>query len=404
MSTSSPPSPRAARPALALATLAFLTCFYAWSLLGPLAPGLQQQLHLTEVQVGWMVAVPVVMGSLMRIPMGVLTDRLGAMRVFPALMLFSALPLGALAVWHQAYWQLVAFGFLLGLAGSSFAVGVPFVSRWHAGRDQGGALGIYGMGMGGTVLAALSAPTLAARLGTAAPFALGAVLVAVVGVAFAWTARTAPGVAAAGAGALEPLLVFRRDRRAWALTLFYFLAFGGFVAMFLYLPKLLVSVHGLGRADAAARAAGFALLAVLARPLGGWLADLGGARRVLLASFAASAVLAAVMAGFYQQIVPLTIACLSIAVAFGLGTGAVFKMVGEEFPASAGAVTGVVGAAGGMGGFFPPIVMATISSAFGSYSLGFLLLSLTAVLCLAVLARMRARPPRARSAHLRLGA
>src|SRR5215472_8563728 len=114
---------RGGRRALALASLAFFTCFYAWSLLGPLAPGLQQQLHLNEVQVGWMVAVPVVMGSLMRVPMGVLTDRLGAKRVFPALMIFSALSLAALAVWHQGYAQLLVFGFLLGVTGSSFAVG-----------------------------------------------------------------------------------------------------------------------------------------------------------------------------------------------------------------------------------------------------------------------------------------
>ncbi len=98
-------------------------------------------------------AIPVVMGSVMRIPIGIITDRFGARRVFPALMVFSALPLGALAVWNQGFWSLAAFGFLLGFAGSSFAIGVPFVSRWHAGGGQGAALGIYGMGMGGTVLA-----------------------------------------------------------------------------------------------------------------------------------------------------------------------------------------------------------------------------------------------------------
>jgi len=135
--------------ALLLATLAFTTCFYAWSLLGPLAPGLQHELRLSEVQVGWLVAIPVGMGSLMRIPMGIATDRFGAMRTFPTLMILSAAPAAALAVWHQSFWPLVAFGFLLGLAGSSFAVGVPFVSRWYAGRGQGGALGVYGMGMGG---------------------------------------------------------------------------------------------------------------------------------------------------------------------------------------------------------------------------------------------------------------
>jgi NNP family nitrate/nitrite transporter-like MFS transporter len=109
-------------------------------------------------------------------------------------------------------------------------------------------------------------------------------------------------------------------------------------------------------------------------------------------AFAGGAILAAVLTGFYQQIGPLTAACLCLAVAFGLGTGAVFKMVGEEFPASVGAVTGVVGAAGGLGGFFPPIVMATVKAATGSYTLGFLLLSATAVICLAVLTLVRARP------------
>jgi len=340
-----------------------------------------------------MVAVPVVMGSVMRIPMGIVTDRLGARWVFPALMTFSAVPLAALAVWHQAFWELIVFGFFLGVAGSSFAVGVPFVSRWYAGRDQGAALGVYGTGMGGTVLAALTAPAIAAHLGAAAPFVLGAAVLVVVGVLFALTAVEAPGTAPRRSGLLEPLLVFRREPRAWALTLFYFLAFGGFVAMFLYLPKLLVGVYGLEKTDAAARAAGFALLAVLARPVGGWLADRAGATLVLLVSFASSAVLAAALTGFYQQIVPLTAACLTLAVAFGLGTGAVFKMVGEEFPGNVGAVTGVVGAAGGLGGFFPPIVMATVKATLGSYTLAFLLLSATAVACLAVLTLMRMRSP-----------
>lgn len=385
------------RRALALATLAFTTCFYAWSLLGPLAPGLQQQLHLSELQVGWMVAVPVVMGSLMRIPMGVLTDRLGARRVFPALMIFSALPLTALAVWHGGFWPLVGFGFLLGFAGSAFAVGVPFVSRWYAGRGQGAALGVYGAGMGGTVLAALTAPIIAGRLGGSAPFALAAGLLVAVGVLFGWAAREARTGTPGAASLLAPFGVFRREPRAWALTLFYFLAFGGFVAMFLYLPKLLVGVYGLGKTDAAARAAGFALLAVLARPLGGWLADRIGATPVLLVSFASSAILAATLTGFYDEIVPLTAACLCLAVAFGLGTGAVFKMVGEEFPGNVGAVTGVVGAAGGLGGFFPPIVLATARATMGSYALAFLLLSATAVGCLVVLMLMRMRSPGAPS-------
>ena len=155
--------------------------------------------------------------------------------------------------------------------------------------------------------------------------------------------------------------------------------------MFLYLPKLLTGVHDLSKADAGARAAGFALLAVIGRPIGGWLSDRVGAARVLLVSFTAVAVLALVLAVAYTAMVPLTVACLTMAVALGLGTGAVFKLVPEWFPDRVGAVTGVVGAAGGLGGFFPPLVMGIVKSATGGYALGFVLMALVAVACLVVL-------------------
>ncbi|HSD77874.1 MAG TPA: MFS transporter, partial [Solirubrobacteraceae bacterium] len=204
-----------------------------------------------------------------------------------------------------------------------------------------------------------------------------------------------PPAHGSGAHMLAPLGVFRRSGRAWALTLFYFLSFGGFVAMFLYLPKLLTGVHDLTKTDAGARAAGFALLAVLARPTGGWLADRLSAARVLRLSFAATAVLAVLLSFSYRSMVPLTIECLTIAVAFGLGTGAVFKLVAEWFPSEVGAVTGVVGAAGGLGGFFPPLVMGIVKSATGGYGLGFILLAAIAAGALAVLARLGPPAPRA---------
>jgi NNP family nitrate/nitrite transporter-like MFS transporter len=186
---------------------------------------------------------------------------------------------------------------------------------------------------------------------------------------------------------LEALSSFRGSGsgRAWALTLFYFVAFGGFVAMYLYLPKLLVDVHDLEKTDAAARAAGFALLAVIARPIGGVLSDRIGAAAVLLASFAGTGILALVLAAAYEHMVPLTAACLAMAVFLGLGTGAVFKLVPEWFPHRVGAVTGVVGAAGGLGGFFPPLVMAAVKSATGSYTLGFVLMAVAASIALLVL-------------------
>ncbi|HWV84207.1 MAG TPA: MFS transporter [Capillimicrobium sp.] len=394
----------AARPGqtrnLVLATIAFAVCFYAWSLLGPLAPDLEKQLGLSDLESSAMVAVPVLLGAVLRVPLGLLTDRHGGRRTFTVLMVVTLVPIAGLAVFHDSLAVILALGLLLGIAGASFAVGVPMVNGWYGPERQGWALGIYGMGMGGTVVAALTAPRIADALGMTAPFLVALGLLAATALAFALLARDGRPPSAQRGSLLAPLRVFRESGRAWALTLFYFLAFGGFVAMFLYLPKLLTGVHELTKADAGARAAGFALLAVLGRPVGGWIADRIGAERVLRLSFAATVVLAAILAFTYREMVPLTICCLTLGAAFGIGTGAVFKLVAEWFPQQVGAVTGVVGAAGGLGGFFPPLVMGGVKSATGSYALGFLLLSGVAVVALAVLGTV-GRPKRRDAARRR---
>jgi NNP family nitrate/nitrite transporter-like MFS transporter len=263
---------------------------------------------------------------------------------------------------------------------------VPFVNGWYTAERQGMALGVYGMGMGGTTVAGLTAPPIADQWGLSAPFWVAAALIAVAAAVFAVMARDArPPQSGPRPGMFAALSVFRTSGRAWALTLFYFLAFGGFVAMFLYLPKLLTGVFDLSKSDAGARAAGFALLAVVARPTGGWLCDRVPARQVLTVAFAGVTVCAGLLAATYTSIVPLTILCLIMAVALGLGTGAVFKLVPEWFPDRVGSVTGVVGAAGGLGGFFPPLVMGVVKSATGGYGLGFVLMALVALVCLGVL-------------------
>ena len=385
-----------ARP-LGLATAAFLVSFFAWSMLGPLGPDLQDEIGLSDFELAVVVAVPVLMGSLMRVPLGVLTDRLGGRSVFTALMAFTLLPLTALAVYHDSFWALVLFGFFLGFAGASFAVGVPFVNRWFPPERQGVALGLYGMGMGGTVVAGLTAPRMVDAWGLTAPFIAGIALIGATCAVFWLLARDAPGPRPAGGrGLLSSLPLLREQPAVWAPILYYFVVFGGFVAMFAYLPKLLTSVHDLDKPDAAARAAGFALVAVVARPIGGWLSDRLGPYRVLRVSFAATAILAALLGPLYEDMVPLTILALTLAGAFGLGTGAVFKVVAQDFPERVGAVTGLVGAAGGLGGFFPPLVMAAVNSITGSYLLGFLLLAATALGCLVVLeSRLRGARSRA---------
>jgi NNP family nitrate/nitrite transporter-like MFS transporter len=337
----------------------------------------------------------------MRIPLGWLTDRHGGRRVFTALMTYTPVPLIALALWHDSLATILVFGFLLGFAGASFAVGVPFVNGWYGADRQGFALGVYGAGMGGTVLPGLTAPLIADQWGLSAPFWVATVLVAGMCAAFWILAWDAPRASRAGPapGMFAALSMFRTSGRAWALLLFYFLAFGSFVAMFLYLPKLLTAERDLTKADAGARAAGFALLAVVGRPLGGSLSDRVGAARVLLVSFSGVAVLALVLAAAYTTMIPLTVACLTMALALGLGTGAVFKLVPEWFPDRVGAVTGVVGAAGRLGGFFPPLVMGIVKSATGGYALGFALMALVALACLVVLRALggsqRASPDRA---------
>ncbi len=383
--------------ALALATFVFAACFYAWSLLGPLGPDLQEEAGLSDFELSAVVAIPVLLGSLLRVPFGILADRYGGRRVFLAVLGFMPVPLLALALAHDSFVALATLGLLLGVGGASFAVGVPFVNGWFPAHRQGYALGLYGAGMGGTVVAGLTAPTLADKFGLSAPFLVAAVVVVLAAVLFAAAARdaAAPKAESSIAASLAP---FRTDRRAWALTLFYFLAFGGFVAMFLYLPKLLTGIHDLEKADAGARAAGFALLAVLGRPAGGVLADRIGATRVLAISFTGTGVLAVILAAAYEDMVVLTICCLTLAVALGLGMGAVFKLVPQWFPSQVGGVTGVVSAAGGLGGFFPPLLMSVVKSATGGYAAGFLLLGALAAGCALVLAaqqrssRLRGEP------------
>ncbi len=376
---------------LALVLLALTATFYGWALLGPLGPDLQDALGLSELELSVVVAVPVLLGSLMRIPMGVLAERYGGRKVFAWLLGYTIVPLVALAFLHDSLGSILALGLLLGFTGASFSVGVPFVSRWFPPERQGTALGIYGAGMGGTVLAGLLAPQIAQAAGLSVAFLTAAALVAVVLALWVAVARDAPGPLK-DASMRDPIAVLGSGMRVWALILFYFLAFGGFVAMYLYLPKLLTGVYDLSKPDAGARAAGFALLAVVGRPLGGVVADRAGAERVLYGCFATVLVLALGLAAGYESMVALTFCCLTLALALGLGMGAVFKLVPVWFPQQVGAVTGVVSAAGGLGGFFPPLVMAVVNSATGGYGLGFVLMALVAVACLGMLRTLRAGP------------
>ena len=300
--------------------------------------------------------------------------------VFTVFLYFLAVPL-VLAGFATGFGSLLAVAFILGVAGAVFAIGVPFVARWFPPERQGMALGIYGMGNIGTAVAALVAPPVAAALGWPFAFWMFVPVVLVMGTLMLLFGRDAPGPRPTAT--LTQRLVPLKRPTAWVLSLFYFLTFGGFVAISVYLPTFLVDAFGLERGDAAARAAGFAVLATVTRPIGGVLADRWGGAPVLNATFLIVALLPIILA-FQPGIALITVAFLGMAAALGLGNGAVFKLVAETFPRETGTVTGLVGAAGGLGGFFPPILMGLVRDATGAYSIGFMLLSELALGCLIV--------------------
>ena len=366
---------------LALGTLAFALCFTAWSLIAQFAKTFKHDLGLNYTQALLLTAVPVVLGALLRIPMGLLTDRYGGRLLFSVLLAASALP-AVLFGYAHSYAALIGVGFLLGIAGSSFAVGVPFVSGWYSRERQGFALGIYGIGNIGTAIAFFGAPWLVDRWGRPALGWTTAIALLVAAWLFYSFARNAPRTAPQ----TRYREVIRSGWRLYRLAFFYFITFGGFVAMAFLLPTLLQDWFGYSKGEASARAAGFIIAATFARPVGGWLADRIGAYPVLVLVFAGIAIDAAVLAAIAPapRIVPVTIACLTLGAFLGAGNGAVFKLVPAEFPNDAGAAGGIVGAAGGLGGFFPPVFVGLLKDAEGTYTYGFVGLLVFVGICLAL--------------------
>ena len=372
---------------LVLATGAFAICFAVFGSVSAMMPILKKNLSLDPVQVSIALAIPVLLGSLGRIPLGMLTDRFGGRLIFSIVMACSIIP-AFLMGYVGSYWQLVLCGFFIGIALASFSVGVGFVSGWYPPARQGFALGVYGAGNIGQSLAAFGSPVLAAALGFKWGFwTFGCLLLVWLGL-FLLRADNAPR--RAPAKSLSEIMKPLRDGKSWVLSLYYFLTFGGFVAMAIYLPIFLTELFKLTPRDAGFRTAGFVVLATLMRPIGGMLADKIGGRRILLWVFPITAAMAIFMA--CPSIVTFTIGALGMAAVIGLGNGAVFKLVPEYFPQSVGAVTGLVGAAGGLGGFFPPLVLGAVRQATGAFTWGFIFLAVFAVICLIVARRTGSTP------------
>ena len=368
------------RPTLIAAFLYFDLAFMVWVLLGPLAPEIAKTLALTPAQKGLMVATPTLAGAILRVVNGLLVDRIGPKRsgAISQLIVIAGL-FGAWLMGVNSFGGTLALGVILGFAGASFAIALPLASRWYPPEHQGKAMGIAGMGNSGTVLASLFAPMLAKLFGWNAVLGLACIPLAIVFVAYMIMAKDAPNAPAPKSiiAYLEPL----KTADAWWLMGFYSVTFGGFVGLAASLPIYFTDQFGLTTIVAGYCTAGCVFAGSLIRPMGGALADkIGGVKTLSIVYVAAAAALAGVSAApTVQSALSLFIMAM---LALGAGNGAVFQLVPQRFRAEIGVMTGLVGMAGGIGGFYLASSLGFAKQLTGSYQAGFLIFAGLAVLAL----------------------
>ncbi|MER6720625.1 MULTISPECIES: MFS transporter [Streptomyces] len=373
-----------------MATAGFTLTFWAWNLISPLSGDFKARLGLSSFQESLLVAVPVLVGSLGRVPAGALTDRFGARLMFPAVSALTVVPVLLLIPARDSYGAMLAVGFLLGLGGTTFAIGIPLVNSWFPPAKRGLALGVFGMGMGGVALSGYFTPRIAEH-GKNLPFWLVAAALVVYSLLAAVLVTDHPDRRVPTASLARRLGRAGRLRVTWELSALYAIGFGGIVAFGVYLPTYLKTWYAMSPTEAGAKAAGFALVTVVFRPIGGWLSDRVHPALVTAAALLSAALFAIVQA-FDPPLNPLgTVALLCMAAGLGTASGSVFALVSQVTPqAQVGSVTGIVGAMGGLGGFVPPLVMGAVYSARHSYSIGFMLLSDLALAgCVYAYGRMR---------------
>jgi MFS transporter, NNP family, nitrate/nitrite transporter len=364
----------------------FDVSFMVWVLLGALGPYVASDLGLSSAQKGLMVAVPPLGGSMFRLILGPLSDRIGIKRLGLMTMAFTAVPLVYAWLRAQTYAEVLFVGLLLGVAGASFAVAIPLTSRWYPREYQGVALGLAGAGNSGTVVSALAAPRLAEHVGWHAVFGLALIPVACAFLAFALLAAEPPKPKNPERGGILALL--RVSDARW-LCAFYAVTFGGFVGLSGYLPIFFVDRFELTKVTAASYAALCAIAGSLLRPVGGTLADRYGGTAVLVAVLGGVTGLAFGLASLPALGVTVLL-LFGVLGMFGMGNGAVFQMVGVRLPERVGSTTGLVGAAGGIGGFLLPFLFGWLEERTGGFGAGFALLAVVvAITAMAVWSRQR---------------
>lgn len=377
-------------PTLFAAFLYFDLSFMVWVMLGPLGVQIARDLALTPAQKGLMVATPVLAGALLRMVMGILVDHLKPKRAGAVgqMIVIAALLLAWLLGIHS-YAQVLLLGVALGVAGASFAVALPLASRWYPPQHQGKALGIAGAGNSGTVLAALFAPGLAALAGWNNVFGLAVIPLAITLAVYLALAKDSPECPPAKP--LTEYLKVLKDRDAWWFMFFYSVTFGGFVGLASSLTIYFNDQYGLPPVVAGYFTAACVFAGSLVRPIGGFVADrIGGIRSLTVMYVIAAACLIVVSMGLPRAWMALLVFVGSM-LALGMGNGAVFQLVPQRFRREIGVMTGLVGMAGGIGGFYLASSLGYSKQLSGSYQAGFLIFASLALVALVGLTVVKGR-------------
>ncbi|NSX14259.1 MFS transporter [Cupriavidus taiwanensis] len=385
------PIPPGAAMTLASSTFAFTICFAVWMLFAVLGIPLKQQLGLNDTEFGLLAATPVLSGSLIRVPLGLWTDRFGGRIVFFVLMLATVVPIWLIS-YATTLWQLLVLGLFVGLAGGSFSVGTPYVARWFPRSRQGLAMGIFGAGNSGAALTKFVAPALilAAGTWTIVPRVYSVAMLATALLFWVFSRSNPAHMVKSSAGWREQLAVMR-DPRVWRYSQYYSVVFGGYVGLSLWMTKYYIGEYGFDIKVAAFLAACFSLPGGVLRAIGGWISDRYGAHRttwwVMWVSWVGFFLLSYPQTDFIIQttggpqafriaLTPtvFTILLFVVGIAFAIGKASVFKFISNDFTHNIGAVSGVVGLAGGLGGFVLPILFGMLADLTGVRSSCFMLM------------------------------
>jgi len=375
---------------LTMNTLAFTACFAVWVMFSIIGIPIKELLSLNETQFGILIATPILTGSVFRLPVGIWTDRYGGRIVYFILMLCTILPLYLIGEATQ-YWQFLVLGLFVGIAGASFSVGIAYTARWFSKEKQGFAMGIFGAGNAGAALTKFVAPSIVVAYGWQTVPKVYAVAMFVMVVLFWMFTYSDPKHKVGAHVTLGDQLKLLKDPRIWKYMQYYSLVFGGFVGLSLWMTKYYIAEYGFELTTAALLAAIFVLPSGVIRALGGWFSDKFGAYKVtwwvmwiswiclFIMSYPQTQMMVKTINGDVSLDIGLNVWVFTsllfiVGIAWGFGKASVFKFLSDEYPDNIGVASGIVGLAGGMGGFLLPIMFGALIDLTGVNSVVFMLL------------------------------